>query len=145
MRYYNDLEYFLSYFVATDSAGNFLYRSMGVPLYESDAAHLYIGVDNIDEALRSFEFAIAPDIAKQISVSHNYTYTLTDTSGNSQGTVSFVPGGGSSVAEITTDLPDLRFFNKVTFLQNSAWPYNSGGKVWHKGDVRTFLIKPATV
>ena len=145
VRYYNDLEFFQSYFVVTDSAGNFMYHSTSVSLYESDSAHLYIGVDNIDEALRYFEFAIAPDIAKQISVSHNYTYTLTDTSGNSQGTVSFVPGDGTSVAEITTDAPSLKYFNKVTFLQNSAWPYNSGGKVWHKGDVRTFSIKPATV
>ena len=140
--YYNDLEFFQDYFIATDSLGNFLYRTMGVPLYESDTAHLYIGVDNIDEALQYFEYAIAPDIAKQTSVSNNYTYTLTDTSGNSLGTVSFVPGGGSSVAEITTNLPGLKYFNKVTFLQNSAWPYNSDEvqKKWKLGDVRTLSI-----
>ena len=141
VRYYNDLEFFQDYFVATDSVGNFLYRSMGVPLYESDTAHLYIGVDNLDEALRYFEYAIAPDIAKQTSVSNNYIYTLTDTSGNSQGTVSFVPGSGTSVAEVTTDLPDLMYFNKVTFLQNSAWPHNSAEKVWHKGDIRIFTFE----
>jgi len=140
VRYFNDLEYFQGYFVQTDSAGNFLYRSMGEPLYESDTAHLYIGVDDIDEALKYFEYAIAPDIAKQTSVSNNYVYTLTDTSGNELGTVSFVPGSGTSVAEITTDLPGLKYFNKVTFLQNDAWPHNSGAKVWHKGDVRTFSI-----
>ena len=72
MRYYNDLEFFQSYFVVTDSAGNFMYHSTGVPLYESDSAHLYIGVDDIDEALMYFEYAIAPDIAKQTSVSNNY-------------------------------------------------------------------------
>ena len=116
MRYYNDLEFFQDYFVATDSVGNFLYRSMGVPLYESDTAHLYIGVDNLDEALRYFEYAIAPDIAKQTSVSNNYIYTLTDTSGNSQGTVSFVPGSGTSVAEVTTDLPDLMYFKQGNIL-----------------------------
>ncbi len=113
---------------------------MGEPLYESDTAHLYIGVDNLDEALRYFGYAIAPDIAKQTSVSHNYTYTLTDTSGNTQGTVSFVPGSGSSIAEITTNLPDLKYFNKVTFLQNSAWPHNSAEKVWHKGDIRPCAV-----
>jgi len=116
-------------------------ESMGVPLYESDTAHLYIGVDDIDEALKYFEYALAPDIAKQTSVSNNYTYTLTDTSGNSQGTVSFVPGSGTSVAEITTDLAGLKYFNKVIFLQNSAWPYNSGeGKKWKLGDVRILSI-----
>jgi len=116
VRYYNDLEYFQSYFVQTDSEGNFVYRSMGEPLYESDTAHLYIGVDDIDEALKYFEYALAPDIAKQTSVSNNYTYTLTDTSGASLGTVSFVPGSGTSIAEVTTDLSGLKYFNKVTKL-----------------------------
>ena len=50
--YYDDLEYFQNYFVRTDALGNLRYRSMGVPLYESDSAHLYIGVDNLDEAWR---------------------------------------------------------------------------------------------
>ena len=136
----DDLEVFQNFFVATDETGNFRYRRMGVPLYESDTAHLYIGVDNLDEAVAYFHYAIAPDIERQVSVSNNYTYTFTDTLGNSQGTVSFVPGSGTTVAEITTDLPDLKYFNKVTFLQNSAWPHNSGEKIWHKGDIRTFSI-----
>ena len=134
----DDLEVFQNFFVATDETGNFRYRRMGVPLYESDTAHLYIGVDNLDEALRYFNYTLADDIERQVSVSNNYTYTLTDTLGNSQGTVSFVPGSGTTVAEITTDLPDLKYFNTVTFLQNSAWPHNSGEKIWHKGDIRTF-------
>jgi len=138
--YYDDLEYFQDYFVRTDALGNLRYRSMGVPLYESDTAHLYIGVDNLDEAVAYFHYAIAPDIEQKVSVSNNYTYTFTDTLGNSQGTVSFVPGSGTTVAEITTDLPDLKHFNKVTFLQNSAWPHNSGEKIWHKGDIRTFSV-----
>jgi len=139
--YYDDLEYFQNYFVRTDALGNLRYRSMGVPLYESDSAHLYIGVDNLDEALRYFNYAIAPDIEQKVSVSHNYTYTFTDTLGNIQGTVSFVPGSGTSVAEITTDLADLKHFNTVTFLQNSAWPHNSGeGNTWKLGDTRIFTI-----
>ena len=75
--YYDDLEYFQNYFVRTDALGNLRYRSMGVPLYESDSAHLYIGVDNLDEALRYFNYAIAPDIEQKVSVTNNYTYTLT--------------------------------------------------------------------
>jgi hypothetical protein len=137
---YNDLEYFQSYFVATDSKGNLCYYRMGVPLYESDSTHLYIGVDNLDEAAQYFHYAIAPDIEQKVSVTNNYTYTLTDTLGNSQGSVSFVPGSGAMVAEITTDLPDLKYFNTVTFLQNSAWPHNSGEKVWNRGDIRTISI-----
>ncbi len=137
---YNDLEYFQSYFVATDSKGNLCYYRMGVPLYESDPTHLYIGVDNLDEAAQYFHYAIAPDIEQKVSVTNNYTYTLTDTLGNSQGSVSFVPGSGATVAEITTDLPDLKYFNTVTFLQNSAWPHNSGEIHWKLGDIRTMSV-----
>ena len=51
----DDLGIFQDYFVITDSVGNFLHRSMGVPLYDNDTAHLYIGVDDIDEALLYFD------------------------------------------------------------------------------------------
>lgn len=35
---------------------------------------------------------------------------------------------------------NLKYIDRITFLQNSAWPYNSESLVWHKGDIRKFTI-----
>lgn len=126
----NDLAAFQSMFVEIDASGDFVGRYNGVPLYESDTAHLYFPVEDIKEALKCFESTLAPDIERQKSDTYHYTYTLTDASGNSQGTVTFAPGTGTSVAEVTTNLPGLKYFNKVTFLQKDAWPLNDGLPRW---------------
>ena len=129
------LKYFQDAFVVTDSLGGFVNYSLGEPLYANDTKHLYIGVEDIDEALMYFESSIAPTIQKTVSVSYNYTYTLTDKDGKGVGTVSFAPSVESgSVAEITTDIAGLKYFDRVTFLNNAAWPHNVSKGAHHKGD-----------
>jgi hypothetical protein len=46
----NDLAAFQSMFVEIDASCNFVGRYNGVPLYESDTAHLYFPVEDIKEA-----------------------------------------------------------------------------------------------
>ena len=68
-------------------------------------------------------------------------YTLTDEKGTSQGTVSFAPSTEPGfVADITTDLPGLRHFKKVTFVQNDSWPVDFTEGQYHFGDVRSFTL-----
>ncbi|MBP5681713.1 MAG: hypothetical protein J6X05_00490 [Bacteroidales bacterium] len=135
---YDDLEFFQGTFVTTDTVGKFVSRTLGEPLYKDDTAHLYIGVETIEEALKYFESSIAPDITLTTSTSNNYTYNLTNADGEPQGTVTFTPGGeGGAIAEITTDAKSLKFFNKVTFIPNSAWPHNSAKGKYRLGDVFT--------
>ena len=134
---FDDLAYFQDAFIETDSLGKFIAHCVGTPIYENDPTHLYIGVETIHEALEYWDACLAPDITRTTSVANSYNYTLTDKDGQSQGTVSFAPGTESGhVAEITTDATDLKHFKTVTFLLNSAWPFNSGESKYHLGDVR---------
>ena len=118
---FDGLEYFQTYFVNVDSLGNFVSRSIGIPLpvYDADTTHIFIGVEDIEEALTYWEDCLPPaDEVRPIrSDNYSYTYTLTNEQGTSQGTVSFAPSTKPGfVADITTDLPGLRHFKKVTFV-----------------------------
>lgn len=139
---FDDLAYFQGIFVSTDSLGNFLNHSLGTPLYASDTTHLYIGVDSIQQALKYWDIALAPDIQRTSSIGNIYTYSLTDADGKQQGTVSFAPGTESGhVAEITTNASGLKHFKQVTFLLNSAWPKRFHAEKLHLlGDIHYVKI-----
>ena len=136
---FDDLFYFQDIFEEVDSLGTFLHRSIGQPLptLDEDTTHLFVGVNNIDEALKYFDMSLAPDVSRVVSVTHNYTYTLTDFYGKEQGTVSFAPGTETNhVAEITTNLPGLKHFKRITFLENKAWPKVANSGKYKLGDSR---------
>lgn len=143
---YNDLSFFQSAFVDVgplneDGVESYAIYSVGEAIYEDDATNLYIGVDNLEEALGYWNASLAPDIARTVSADNKYTYTLTDEEGKSQGSVSFTPGAAGSVAQITTSASGLKYFSKVTFILNSAWPFNAGSEARsHLGDVRFFRV-----
>lgn len=141
---YDDLAFFQNAFVEVDSAGNFVNRSVGVPLHGDDTTHLYVGVDNMSEALAFWKNSLAPDMEQSETSTFNYSCTLTDQNGKLQGFVHFFPGSEAGhVAEITTSLADLKHFTKVTFLRNDAWPmfHASAKGKYRLGDVRTMEIK----
>ena len=142
---FDDLEYFQEYFVNVDSLGNFVSRSIGIPLpvYDEDTTHIFIGVENLEEALTYWSDCLPPidEIRPLLSGNYPYIYTLTDKEGRSQGTVSFAPNTEPGfVADITTDLPGLKHFKKVTFVQNDSWPVNFTEGQYHFGDVRRFIF-----
>ena len=133
---YNDLDYFQRAIVDVDSLGNFHSRQYGMPLYDNDTTHLYIGVETIEVAEKIFRYWLAPDIEAVAAADKSITAILTDEDGKAQGTVFFRPGTAGTVAEVTAS-PETRFlhFSQVTFLLNSAWPFNSAASKWHVGDV----------
>lgn len=138
---YDDLAMFQNAICLIDSAGQLVRYHVGQALYDSEPQHLYIGADNIEEAARMFSQWIAPDVElPAISASTTeLTAQLTDTLGHAQGTIYFRAGTGTTVAEVTASAStQLRYIDKITFLQNSAWPYNSGEVRWHKGDIITY-------
>ena len=142
---FDDLEYFQEYFVNVDSLGNFVSRSIGIPLpvYDEDTTHIFIGVENMEEALTYLEDCLPPvdEIRPLMNGNYPYTFTLTDEKGASQGTISFAPGTEPGfVADITTDLPGLRHFKKVTFVQNDSWPVDFTEGQYHFGDVRRIIF-----
>lgn len=139
---FDDLAFFQDAFVETDSQGRLDNYSVGEPIYENDPTHLYIGVENIQEALEFWDACLAPDIARTTSADNKYSYTLTDEEGRSQGTVSFAPGTESGhVAEITTNAAGLQHFKAVTFLLNSAWPFNASEGKYRVGDTFVREVK----
>ena len=142
---FDDLEYFQEYFINVDSLGNFVSRSIGIPLpvYDTDTTHIFIGVEDIDEALTYWADCLPPidEIRPLLSGNYPYTYTLTDEQGATQGIVSFAPSTEPGfVADITTDLPGLRHFKKVTFVQDDSWPVDFTEGQYHFGDVRRFIF-----
>lgn len=45
------------------------------------------------------------------------------------------------MAEVTYSTEtQLKYIERITFLQNSAWPFNSSGNQWHRGDIKTFYV-----
>lgn len=142
---FDDLEYFQEYFINVDSLGNFVSRSIGIPLpvYDEDTTHIFIGVEDIEEALTYWADCLPPidEIRPLMNGNYPYTYTLTDKEGRSQGTVTFAPNTEPGfVADITTDVPGLRHFKKVTFVQNDSWPVDFTEGQYHFGDVRTITF-----
>jgi hypothetical protein len=136
---FDDFAFFQDTFIDVDSLGNFLHRSIGQPLptLDSDTTHLFVGVETIEEALKYFDMSLAPDIERSVSSTPNYTYMLTDVNGQEQGTVSFAPGTEDKhVAEITTNIPALKHFSRITFLENGAWPYKFNSGRYKLGDGR---------
>jgi hypothetical protein len=117
--------------------------SMGEPFDENDPTNIFIGVKNLEEALECWDACLAPDISRTSSSANDYTYTFTDKEGKSQGTVNFKAGVDGNVAVITPNLPDLKYFTKVTFILNSAWEAHNGPSDEprnHVGDVRDFKV-----
>lgn len=140
---YDDLAIFQNAICRIDSLGHLANYNIGEALYESEPEHLYIGVDDIEEAANWFRNWIAPDVELgNITPSvTDLTAQLTDTLGRAQGTLYFRAGSGSTVAEVTySPETQLKYIDRITFLLNSAWPYNSGGNQWHKGDIKSFYI-----
>jgi hypothetical protein len=140
---YDDLDVFQKAICRLDSAGHLVRYHIGEVLYESDPQHLYIGVDNIEEASAYFRSWIAPDVelADITPTTNDLVAALTDTLGKPQGTIYFKAGTGTAVAEVTASGDtQLKYVDKITFLQNSAWPHNSAAKAWHLGDIRAFRL-----
>ena len=133
---YDDLNYFQCAIVNVDSLGNFLCRQYGVPLYDNDTTHLYLGVESLEVAEQVFRKWLAPDIKAETAADKSLTVNLTDEEGKAQGTVFFRPGTGGTVAEVTVS-PEtkLKHFSQITFMLNSAWPLNSAKSKWHVGDI----------
>ena len=137
---YDDLAYFQNAICRIDSAGYLVDYNIGQALYESEPQHLYIGVDNIEEAAKWFRHWIAPDVEMGNSTT-DLTAQLTDTLGHAQGAIYFKAGTGQSVAEVTySPETQLKYIDRITFLLNSAWPFNSSATQWHLGDIREFSM-----
>ena len=137
---YDDLSVFQNAICRIDSLGHLERYNVGEALYEAEPQHLYIGVDDIEEAANWFRNWIAPDETLGNSTT-NLTAQLTDTLGRAQGTIYFKAGTGQTVAEVTySPETQLKYIDRITFLLNSAWPFNSSGNQWHKGDIKKFHI-----
>lgn len=140
---YDDLAFFQNAICRIDSLGNLARYNIGEALYESEPEHLYIGVDDIEEAAKWFSYWIAPDVelGNITPTTTDLTVQLTDTLGRAQGTIYFKAGSGQAVAEVTySPETQLKYIDRITFLQNSAWPFNSSGNQWHKGDIKTMYV-----
>lgn len=143
---FDDLAFFQHAFVDAgelDEYGDYSYVVFptGEILDENDPTHLFISVEDMDEALRYWDSCLAPDIIRTTSADNRYTYDFTDAEGKSQGSVSFAPGTGGDVAVITPNLAGLEHISKVTFLLKSAWPFNDEAEPRnHVGDIRYFSV-----
>lgn len=126
---YDDLDYFQKALCTIDDAGNLVSYNTGTILYKEEPQHLYIGVDNIEEAARIFAKWLSPDVKlPDITPSvRELTAQLTDKQGKPQGTIYFRAGTEPIVAEVTASAgTQLKFIDRITFLLNSAWAQNSG-------------------
>ena len=126
---YDDLEYLQKALCNIDANGNLVGYNVGTVLYENEPQHLYIGVDNIEEAAHMFAEWMSPEVklADITPTVSELTAQLADKQGKSQGTIYFRAGTTPIVAEVTaSNGTQLKFVSSITFLLKSAWPQNSG-------------------
>lgn len=142
---FDDLFFFQTSIVPIDTLGQFEGRAYGEPLDNNDTTHIYIGVETLAEAEEMFRTWIAPDVELSTTVptTNGLTCPMTDIEGKPQGIIYFKPGTESGhVAEVTaSEGTDLKHFNRITFLLNSAWPYNSDEQYFFLGDIVPFAAK----
>lgn len=121
---YDDLAILLNTIAETDETGKVTNRHFGKPLDANDTTHLYIGVNELEEAKDMFQLWLAPDVVMTEHADGSLSALLTDALGKKQGTLRFKPATEEGrVAEVTTDIEHLHF-SRITFLYNSAWPVN---------------------
>ena len=132
---YDDLAYFQNSIIQVGENGNIIAQYVGEVLFADDPQHLYIGVDTYEEAEAMFRQWIAPDV--KLATTAPLIAQLTDNEGKEQGTITFTKSTeGGHVAEVTASVgTQLKHFNKVSFLLNSAWPHNAATPTHHVGDI----------
>ena len=138
---YDDLSFFQNAIISIDSVGNFKSRHYGEILWRNDTTHLYIGVETLADAESLFREWVAPN-GNVTKTGNDLTYLLTDYDGNMQGSIFFkASASAGALAEVTPSSPSLlKHFSKVTFLQNSSWPYNSTEGKYRLGDIRELNV-----
>ena len=142
---YDDLDYFQNAIIEVDTLGEFVNRNLGEVLNVDNPEQLFVPVENLSEAKKIFLGCLAPDVeaAHATLANDNLQAQLTDMKGQPQGTVYFTTTSGADgiVAEMTASSgTKLLFFNKVSFMLKSAWPYNSDEQKYFLGDVITHRI-----
>lgn len=141
---YDDLAYFQNSIIEVGENGNIIAQYVGEVLFADDPQHLYIGVDTYEEAEAMFRQWIAPDV--KLATTAPLIAQLTDNEGKEQGTITFTKSTeGGHVAEVTASVgTQLKHFNKVSFLLNSAWPHNAATPTHHVGDIINVTLSGPT-
>ena len=120
---FDDLAIFENSILETDASGKVVDFFYGEQLDAKNPRHLFIGVDNMEEAEKMFHIWFAPDVEVQRNGTR-LTAMLTDKQGRDQGAVHLSAGTEDNhVAEVTfsSDI-HLEHFDRITFLKNTAWP-----------------------
>ena len=126
--------------VEMNAEGQVINHIYGEPIDSSDPEHLFIGVDNMEEAKAMFDLWFTNNVVMTPTSKGGVSAKLTDKEGKPQGTIFLNPGTEENhIAEVTAS-PDtqLKGFRCITFLNNSAWPTNPklmGAYKWHKFDI----------
>ena len=137
---HDDLAVFQNTIAETNELGQITNYIYGEPIDNNDPMHLYIGVENIDEAREMFSLWFANEVGISFSDNGGLTVNLTDRVGKPQGTIFFTPGTEENhVAEVTASADtQLKGFRQITFLKNEAWPKKNllmAGKKYYKFDI----------
>ena len=137
---HDNLAAFQNTIVETNEEGKVISYIYGEPLDESDPEHLYIGVDNIQEAKEMFGLWLTNDAILKPTKKGGVSVLLTSKEGIQQGTIFFNPGTEENhIAEVTAS-PEtpLKGFRCITFLNNNAWPKSNlltGARKWQRFDI----------
>lgn len=130
---FDQVDFFQNNIVGIDSLGCFAYRVYGAPLNAVDTTELYVGVENIEEAVEIFKSWMSPDTEVNLSSPStiNMEADLKDLDGQVQETVYFKAVDETpTLAEVTFAKGTvIKYVSKVIFIKNSAWPYNDESEI----------------
>jgi len=120
----DDLEMFQNFIAEVDSTGKLVGRCYGTPLDLSDTTHLFIGVENLEEAEEIFLGWCST--GENVSItSSGILFSPTDMENNPQGKIYFDIDNGESgtIAEVSfSHDTDIKHVSRISFIKSNQWP-----------------------
>lgn len=137
---FNQVKFFQNNIVQIDSLGNIVQRVNGTQLDPVNDTELYIGVENIEEAIEIFKSWFSPDteIKAAVPSTADMKVELKDLNGKTQETVYFKAVDKTpTLAEVSFEKGSvIKYVSKLIFIKESAWP-NNAQSPYYVGDFET--------
>ncbi len=129
-----------------DDNGNVTGTAIGKAIYEAEPTVVYVGVENMEDALAHFNSAVRPVKAEMKSVNGNWQVVLVDTLGNEQNIIHFDKVEDGTVlakAYLDKTIGIESYISEIRYIPISLWPENALGSnsPFRAGCVYTFKGK----
>ncbi len=112
-----------------DDNGNVTGTAIGKAIYEAEPTVVYVGVEDLKDAIAHFNTAVKPANASMKLVNKNWQAILVDTLGNEQNIIHFDKVDDGTVlakAYLDKKIGIENYISEIRYIPTSLWPENAG-------------------